>query len=69
MRVVTSDVGEEAWDEARDTWAFKYMASSDFMDAHVDPALVVYCTTDEEVVEAIRFAAQCGYSVTVRSGG
>jgi hypothetical protein len=33
------------------------------------PTVLVRCTSEEDVVQAVRFASRCGYKVTARSGG
>lgn len=62
------NVGDSNYDQCRSQWASD-MSTVAVSDSKLSPELIVYCDTDNHVVEAVSFAKQCGYKVSVRSGG
>ena len=69
VRAVHASHGVDEWNEARDQFAVKHFASTEFAETHLNPGLIVFPENDEEVLEAIEFANHCGYTITVRAGG
>ena len=69
VRVVTPDDGTEAWNEARNQFAVKHFASTEFTEEHLNPGIIVFVANDDDVLEAIDFANRCDYTITVRAGG
>ena len=63
--VLSSDSG---YDDARVQFASQ-MGNKKESDFQLAPDLVVFCKNDKDVVDAIHFARNCGYKVSIRSGG
>jgi hypothetical protein len=63
---IPSDLG---FDEARMDQYAQYSGTHAQAKSKLNPATIVHCTEEEHVQSAVRFAAACGYKVTVRSGG
>ena len=62
-------VNSPAYNEARLDQYYRYWGTAAAASAKLRPAVLVYCSAETHVQSAIRFAGQCGYKVTVRSGG
>jgi len=56
------------YNESREQFASK-MSSKAVSDARLHPEMILFCSEKHHVVQAINFARQCGYKVSVRSGG
>lgn len=50
-------------------FAKQYATMSGDSSISLTPGAIVYCTTEEQVVETVKFAERCGYTLSVRSGG
>lgn len=61
--------GDDGFDAARMDQYAEYLGTNAIARTKLNPAMVVQCTEESHVQSAIRFAGQCGYKVTVRSGG
>lgn len=65
----TSDASNESlYDQSRKQYASN-MASSEISDKVLSPDVIAFCSTDNEVLQAIEFGKACGYKITIRSGG
>jgi len=60
--------GEAGYDEARAQFGSN-MGNASAGDKHTHPEMVAFCQGDADVVEVVNFAKECGFKVSVRSGG
>ncbi len=56
------------YDEKRSQWASK-MGSVAASNDRLSPQLIAFCSSEGQVARAVNFANQCGYRISVRSGG
>ena len=59
----------DGYDAARMLQYAQYLGTHADASAKLRPAVLVGCTDETHVQSAVKFASQCGYAVTVRSGG
>lgn len=61
--------GDTNYDVRRMAQYAQYSGTKAFASSKLTPGVLVYCSNEQHMVNAIAFAGQCGYKVTVRSGG
>ncbi|CAK0881166.1 unnamed protein product [Prorocentrum cordatum] len=61
-------VGDANYDTARSQFA-TIGASSATADERIQPQMIIFCTVDSHVQEAVSLAEVCGFTISVRSGG
>lgn len=66
MRIITPH--SVTYDDDRAQWA-SMMGSREESDNALHPHLIIFCSTEEDVVRAVNFAKMCGCQISVRSGG
>lgn len=66
-RVVTPSDGD-SYEESRKQFASN-LGSQALSDTMLSPDAVVYPANDDDLVKIVKFAASCGYRLSIRSGG
>jgi hypothetical protein len=61
-------LGDANYDTSRSQWA-SIGGDSTTADARLKPQMIIFCSTDAHVQEAVSFATACGFTISVRSGG
>lgn len=61
--------GDAGFDDARMDQFASMLGTQADAKKRLNPTVLVYCSEEAHVQAAVRFAANCGYTVTVRSGG
>jgi len=61
--------GDADYDDRRMAQYARLSGTHAFASAKLSPGVLVYCSKESHVQNAIKFAGACGYKVTVRSGG